>query len=204
MPCPRTSLCPLLGPSLCPAAALCLTGGAVPKPLSNRDRKSCESLSASGVARGERDWPLNEGQLPDFRVARAPNRVDGNRRASRNGRASDLPPERRRSVSMRDISRRCTSVRCCGRTFRVAVRRCGAAGGHFASLYVGAVLREALTRGSLRCVQAPGRSLPGPSPLHWACAHSQAGVLALLVSSTLGPDVTEVRPRLQKSRNRNG
>lgn len=38
---------------------------------------------------------------------------------------------------------------------------------------------------------APGRSLPGPSPLHWACAHGQATVLALLVSSALGADVLE-------------
>jgi hypothetical protein len=41
---------------------------------------------------------LNDGRIPNTRVARvAPgtgyNRVEGNRRASRNGRVSDLPPE---------------------------------------------------------------------------------------------------------------
>jgi hypothetical protein len=41
---------------------------------------------------------LNDGQIPNFRgvrvhVSTVYNRVEGNRRASRNGRVSDLPPE---------------------------------------------------------------------------------------------------------------
>jgi SNF2 family DNA or RNA helicase len=43
-------------------------------------------------------WSLNDGQTPNSRSVRvAPGtgypRVEGNRRASRNGRVSDLPPE---------------------------------------------------------------------------------------------------------------
>jgi hypothetical protein len=48
--------------------------------------------------RGDREWSLNDGQIPNPNVVRVAlgtgyNRVEGNRRASRNGRASDLPPE---------------------------------------------------------------------------------------------------------------
>jgi hypothetical protein len=51
-----------------------------------------------GLARRDRKWPLNDGQIPNPNVVRvAPGsdyrRVEGNRRASRNGRVSDLPPE---------------------------------------------------------------------------------------------------------------
>jgi hypothetical protein len=50
------------------------------------------------VAQGDRNWPLNDGQIPNFRVVRVAlctgySRVEGNRRASRNGRVSDLRPE---------------------------------------------------------------------------------------------------------------
>jgi hypothetical protein len=46
-------------------------------------------------ARGDREWSLNEGRIPNFRAVRVAlgtvyNRVEGNRRASRNGR---VPPE---------------------------------------------------------------------------------------------------------------
>jgi hypothetical protein len=49
-------------------------------------------------ARRDRKWPLNEGQSPSVRGVRvAPGtgytRVEGNRRASRNGHVSDIPPE---------------------------------------------------------------------------------------------------------------
>jgi hypothetical protein len=48
------------------------------------------------VCAGRRKWPY--GQIPNFRGARVHvstryNPGEGNRRASRNGRASDLPPE---------------------------------------------------------------------------------------------------------------
>ena len=47
---------------------------------------------------GDRKRPLNDGQIPNFRVVRVHviagyNRVEGNRRASRTGLVSDLPPE---------------------------------------------------------------------------------------------------------------
>jgi hypothetical protein len=50
-----------------------------------------------GTAR-QRKWPLNDGQIPNPNVARVAlgtgyQRVEGNRRASRNGPVSDLPPE---------------------------------------------------------------------------------------------------------------
>jgi hypothetical protein len=58
---------------------------------------SCES-QRWGLARGDRERSLNEGQIPNVRVVRVAlgtgyHRVEGNRRASRNGRVSDLPPE---------------------------------------------------------------------------------------------------------------
>jgi hypothetical protein len=47
-----------------------------------------------GVARGGREWPLNDGQIPNFRGVRVHassgyNRVEGNRR----GLVSALPPK---------------------------------------------------------------------------------------------------------------
>jgi hypothetical protein len=50
------------------------------------------------LARGDRKWSLNDGQIRSFRgvrvhVSTSYNRVEGNRRASRNGRVSALPPE---------------------------------------------------------------------------------------------------------------
>jgi hypothetical protein len=49
-----------------------------------------------GWARGDRNWSLSDGQRPDLRVVRVPlgtgyNRVEGNRRALRNGRVSSSP-----------------------------------------------------------------------------------------------------------------
>jgi hypothetical protein len=51
-----------------------------------------------GLARGDREWSLNDGRIPNVRVVRVHastghNREEGNRRASRNGPVSDLPPE---------------------------------------------------------------------------------------------------------------
>jgi hypothetical protein len=61
-----------------------------------------------GLARGDengRKWPLNEGRIPNPNVRVAPgtgyHRVEGNRRASRNGRVSDLPPETRLVFTIR-------------------------------------------------------------------------------------------------------
>jgi hypothetical protein len=50
------------------------------------------------LAWGDREWSLNDGQIPYFRVVRVAlgmgyNRVEGTRRTSRNGLVSDLPPE---------------------------------------------------------------------------------------------------------------
>ena len=46
----------------------------------------------------DRGWPLNDGRIPNPNIARVRvstgyHRVEGNRRASRNGPVSDLPPE---------------------------------------------------------------------------------------------------------------
>jgi hypothetical protein len=51
-----------------------------------------------GLARRDREWSLNDGQIPNRRVIRVHvstgyHRVEGNRRASCNGPVSDLPPE---------------------------------------------------------------------------------------------------------------
>jgi hypothetical protein len=59
-----------------------------------------------------RKCSLDEGQIPNFRGVRVDvstryHRVEGNRRASRDGRVSDLPPEIH-TVTIRDLFRRCT------------------------------------------------------------------------------------------------
>jgi hypothetical protein len=56
----------------------------------NRNARVC--------ARGDIKWSLNDGQIPNSRGVRVAlgtgyDRVEGNRRASRNGRVSDLSPE---------------------------------------------------------------------------------------------------------------
>jgi hypothetical protein len=50
------------------------------------------------LARGDREWSLNDGQIPNFHgvrvhVSTGYNRVEANRRASRNGRVSDQNPK---------------------------------------------------------------------------------------------------------------
>jgi hypothetical protein len=53
-----------------------------------------------GFGTGHRNWPLNEGQIPHPRAVRVHvrtgyTRIEGNQRASRNGRVSPLPyPQR--------------------------------------------------------------------------------------------------------------
>jgi hypothetical protein len=51
-----------------------------------------------GFGTGRQKWPLNDGQIPNSNILRVAlgtghNRVEGNRRASRNDPVSDLPPE---------------------------------------------------------------------------------------------------------------
>jgi hypothetical protein len=67
-------------------------------PLYAALQRCTQSANRQGFARGDRKWSLNEEQIPNPNVVRvAPgtgyNRVEGNRRASRNGRVSDPPPE---------------------------------------------------------------------------------------------------------------
>jgi hypothetical protein len=55
-------------------------------------------VACKGLARGDRKWSLNDGRIPNVcgvrvHVSAGYTRVEGNRRASRNGRVSDLPPE---------------------------------------------------------------------------------------------------------------
>jgi hypothetical protein len=57
-----------------------------------------QKVANRNLARCERKWPLDDGQIPNFRgvrvhVSTGYNRVEGNRRASRNGLVGDLPPE---------------------------------------------------------------------------------------------------------------
>jgi hypothetical protein len=63
-----------------------------------------------GLARGDRKWPLNNGQIPNVRVVRVHvstgyNRVEGIRRASRNRRVSDLPPVTIRNFCNAELGR---------------------------------------------------------------------------------------------------
>jgi hypothetical protein len=62
-------------------------------------------------ARRDREWSSNDEQIPNFVVrvhmSTGDNRVEGNRRTSRNGSVSDLPPETPH-VAIRNLSHRCT------------------------------------------------------------------------------------------------
>jgi hypothetical protein len=60
-------------------------------------------ISTLGLARGDRKWALNAQTLAScvYMSVRATNRVEGNRRASRNGRVSV-------SVNDSQLSHRCT------------------------------------------------------------------------------------------------
>jgi hypothetical protein len=69
--------------------------------------ESCESC-LWGLAPRDRKWPLNDEKIPNLNVVRVAlgtgyHRVAGNRRTSRNGRVSDLPPEiTNREVTIRN------------------------------------------------------------------------------------------------------
>jgi hypothetical protein len=87
-----------------PANSCRLAVGKCVLPFAHRRRVECvqrrenRECNALGLARGDRECSLNDGQIPNPNVARvAPgtgcHRVEGNRRASRNGRVSHLPPE---------------------------------------------------------------------------------------------------------------
>jgi hypothetical protein len=68
-------------------------------------------IVTSGVwARGDRNWALNEGQIPNFRGVRVAlgtgfTRGEGDWRAARNARVSHLPPE---IPTIRDFFLHCT------------------------------------------------------------------------------------------------
>jgi hypothetical protein len=71
------------------------TGGARENGAHSEMKRKCES-NDSGLARGDRNWPLHDGQTPAYRGVRVAlgtcyNTVEGNRRASRNGRVSSSP-----------------------------------------------------------------------------------------------------------------
>jgi hypothetical protein len=79
-------------------------------------------IATVGFVHGDRKWSLNDRQIPKNRgvrvhVSKGYNHVEGNRRASRNGRVSDLPPETLRFA---------TFLIATGRTFRTRgwQRRC--------------------------------------------------------------------------------
>jgi hypothetical protein len=76
-----------------------------------------------GLARRDREWSLNDGQIPNPSVVRvAPgtryHRVEGNRRASRNGPAQSEKRRRRRRKVMRSDPAR-WMVYCAGGLVRV-------------------------------------------------------------------------------------
>ena len=65
-------------------------------------------------ARRDRNWSLNEGQTPNVRgvhvhASTGYDRVEGNRRASRNGRVGDLPSPQRHDSQL--FSYRCMHCR---------------------------------------------------------------------------------------------
>jgi hypothetical protein len=67
-----------------------------------------------GLARRDREWPLNEGQLSNPNVVRAPlgtgyHRVEGNRRASRNGPRERSPTRNPYRYDSQVFHRWCTS-----------------------------------------------------------------------------------------------
>jgi hypothetical protein len=66
--------------------------------LTYSDAKVANRNARESSARGDRKWPLNDGQIPNVRgvrvhVSTGYNRVEGIRLASRNGLVGDLPPE---------------------------------------------------------------------------------------------------------------
>jgi hypothetical protein len=66
--------------------------------MTSRRFAKAANRNARSLARGDRKWALNDGQIPKFRGVRVHastgyNRAEGNRRAWRYGLVSDLPPE---------------------------------------------------------------------------------------------------------------
>ena len=66
--------------------------------MRGKEHKDNEKANRNVRSWRHREWSLNDGQIPNFRGVRVAsdtgyNRVEGNRRASRNGPVSDPPPE---------------------------------------------------------------------------------------------------------------
>jgi hypothetical protein len=88
-------------------------GGAACVPRARQARRAqvrpaMQNMRIGGLARGDWKWSLNEEQIPNSRVVRVAlgtcyHRVEGNRRASRNGRVSDLPPPEIPNVTIRNF-----------------------------------------------------------------------------------------------------
>jgi hypothetical protein len=83
------------GSLLRPGAVGDTAGGAV-RETRYIAMRTLRIVTLYGLARRDRERPLNDGQIPNFRVrvhaSTGYHRVEGNRRASRNGRVSDPPP----------------------------------------------------------------------------------------------------------------
>jgi hypothetical protein len=84
-------------------------------------------IVALGFGSARQKVPLNAGQIPNFRGVRVAlgagySRAEGNRRASRNGRVSDLPPEIRKGTIRRLF---------------ITVRKSGAGVGRVGRAYLG-------------------------------------------------------------------
>jgi hypothetical protein len=76
----------------------CPPTDALPVVRKHTHPHGCGPHGFDRVWHGAREWSLNDGQISNTRVVRVAldtgyNPREGNRRASRNGRVSDLPPE---------------------------------------------------------------------------------------------------------------
>jgi hypothetical protein len=116
---PRTATSPLPSPTTPPSSSPRCGARRPPRPplppsvvqvrLGDIQRcKNCDSDDIRVWHRGDRNWSLNDGQIPNCRGERVHvrtgyNHAGGNRRALRNGRASDPPPETP-TVSIRHLS----------------------------------------------------------------------------------------------------
>ena len=107
----RTKVARRAGPSVDPESPVPATVVVMGPPcvvharVGSASIQRCKSWRKKG---GDREWSLNDGQIANPNVVRVAlgtgyHRVEGNRRASRNGPVSDLPPEIPTNVTIRNF-----------------------------------------------------------------------------------------------------